>query len=116
MPYKDPEKQKAAAREAQRRRRGNASSPRHTTPPALAELRLETAKDVVNLLRNELVLFTMNDDLAPGERLRGVVGACGTLLRAFEQVDVVERLERLEALTGGLHGEKNGYQNTTCQA
>jgi hypothetical protein len=115
MPYKDPEKQKAAAREAQRRRRGNASSPRHTLP-ALAELRLETARDVVNLLRNELVLFTMNDDLEPGERLRGVVGACGTLLRAFEQVDVVERLERLEALTCGLHGEGNGYQNTACQA
>jgi hypothetical protein len=114
MPYKDPEMRRASNREAQRKRRG-VSAPRHTLP-ALAELRLETARDVVNLLRNELALFTLNDDLEPGERLRGVVGACGTLLRAFEQVDVVERLERLEALTGGLHGEKNGYQNTTCQA
>jgi hypothetical protein len=114
MPYKDPEMRRASNREAQRKRRG-ASAPRHSLPD-LVELRLETAKDVVSLLKHELALFTASDGLDPGERLRGVVGACGTLLRAFEQVDVVERLERLEALTGGLHGEKNGYQNTTFQA
>jgi hypothetical protein len=115
MPYRDPEMRRASNREAQRRRRGNASARRHPLP-SLSELRLETARDVINLLRGELVLFTMNDDLAPGERLRGVVGACGALLRAFELADLTERLEALEALTGGLRGEGNGYQNTTCQA
>jgi hypothetical protein len=113
MPYKDPEMRRASNREAQRKRRG-VSAPRHPLP-ALVELRLETAKDVIALLRNELALFTASDDLDPGERLRGIVAASGALLRAFELADVTERLERLEALAG-LHGEKNGYQNTTCQA
>jgi hypothetical protein len=114
MPYRDPEMRRASNREAQRKRRG-VSAPRHPLPD-LAELRLQTARDVVNLLRNELALFTASDDLDPGERLRGVVGACGTLLRAFELADVTERLERLEALTCGLHGGKNEYQGTACQA
>lgn len=96
MPYKDESKRKAAQREAQRKRRAG-STPRQPLPE-LEELKLESARDVVFLLRAELERFTRTKGLEPGERLRGVVGACGTILRAFEQGDLVARLEALEAL------------------
>jgi hypothetical protein len=97
MPYKDESKRKAAQREAQRKRRVNPASTPRQPLPELQELKLESARDVVFLLRAELERFTKTADLGPGERLRGVVGACGTILRAFEQGDLVARLEALEA-------------------
>lgn len=98
MPYKDKDKRRAVQRESQRKRR-DGSTPRQPLP-ALEELRLDTAKDVITLLKGELQRFTHETALDPGERLRGVVGACGTLLRAFEQADLVERLEALESRMG----------------
>jgi hypothetical protein len=96
VPYKDESKRKAAQREAQRKRR--AGSTLRQPLPELAELKLESARDVIALLKAELERFTRTKGLEPGERLRGVVGACGTILRAFEQGDLVARLEALEAL------------------
>lgn len=95
MPFTDPEKRRACQREYQRRRRG--ASTRRLSLPALAELRLETARDVIELIKGELATFLASKALPPSERLRGTIGAAGTLLRAFEQVDLVDRLETLES-------------------
>ena len=94
MPYKDPEKRRAVQRECQRARR--TSTPRQPLP-ALGELRLETAKDVIAMLKTELSTFLRKKGLEPSERLRGAVMAGTALLRAFEQVDLLERIEGLEA-------------------
>ena len=95
MPYKDPAKRKAVQRESQARRRG--LQPRRQPLPALAELRFETARDVIAMFQAELSTFLASKGLQASERLRGAVMAGSALLRAFEQVDLVERLEALEA-------------------
>lgn len=99
MPYKDPEKRRAVQRESQRVRRGGSQPPRQPLP-SLQALRLESAKDVIAMLRTELSTFLGSRNLLPSERLRGAVMAASALLRAFEQVDLVERLEALEAQAG----------------
>lgn len=102
MPFKDAEARRAYDRE--RRRLERAGLPtrlsQRPTAPALADLRLDTAKDVVAMLRTELSTFLAVKGLPPSERLRGAVMAGTTLLRAFEQVDMVARLEALEARMG----------------
>lgn len=96
MPYRDPSKKRAAQREAQARRRGATSTPRHTLPE-LQDLKLETARDVVEALGEEWNRVRRDETLGTAERAR-VVGYLGTvLLRAFEQGDLEARLAEIEA-------------------
>ena len=99
MPYKDPEKRRAAQREYARGRRN--SHLRLTPPPALAALRLETAQDAVAALRAELErIITLCTGEESGEvlaRARAVAGLLVTFLRAVEVAELLPRLEALEA-------------------
>ena len=103
MPFKDRDKQRAAERECQRRRRagGGTLSRQTRVKPELAALRLETAKDAVAALRVELErIMQLVTGTDPGEvmaRARTVAGLLVTFLRAVELADILPRLEALEA-------------------
>ena len=96
MPYKDPEKQRAAVREAQRRRRSAGKTRCHTPLPELAELRFATASDVVRLLNGEVENLLAEEALAAIERSRAVGYLAGLLLRAIEVGSIEARVEALE--------------------
>jgi hypothetical protein len=111
MPYKDPEKRRAAVRESNRRRRAGgegkpARKPRGGELPALEELRFRTAQDVVRLLNTEVEAVRGDAGLDTVNRARTVGYLAGLLLRAIETGDVEERIRALEAkLLGGDDGE-----------
>lgn len=68
MPYKDPDKQRAAVRESARRRRGSVRKPgqrAHTPPPGAPAVRAGRKKD----------LRPVSVPAAPGERLNAILGA-----------------------------------------
>lgn len=98
MPYREKEKQRAAVREAQQRRRagGGSKTARHTLP-ALQELRFESARDVVAALKEQVNAVRLDAELGTAERARTVALLCSVLLRGFEQADIVARLEALES-------------------
>lgn len=102
MPYKDPERRRAAQREYARGRRN--SSPRRPRPE-LATLRLETAQDAVATLRAELErimqLCTGKDPHEVMARARTVSGMLVVFLRAVEVAELLPRLEALEAQMEG---------------
>jgi hypothetical protein len=81
VPYKDPERQRAAkAEHARRSRRG---TPRGTLGPLVSgDERLATARDIL-------------------ERARTVATLCGLALRAIESGDLAGRLEALERHLSG---------------
>ena len=93
MPYKDPEKRRAVWRESQARKRG--STPRQPLAE-LQGLRFSTARDVLTVLSDELAEVKRKMQAGTPERARVVALLCGSLIRAFEQVDVLNRLEALE--------------------
>jgi hypothetical protein len=106
MPYKDPEKRRAASRESHRRAKAGEGvlriQPRNpSATPALVALRLETAQDAVGTLRAELErIITLCNGTESGEvlsRARTVAGLLVTFLRAVEVAELIPRLEALEA-------------------
>jgi hypothetical protein len=96
MPYKNPERQRAAKREsARRRRRGTSVEP---VEPSLVSgpLRFETAKDLLAVLEGQLAAVLADGSLGSAERAR-VVGYLLTVgLRALEVRDMAGRIEALE--------------------
>lgn len=99
MPYKDPTIRRESVRLAVQKHRVGAVSPPRKPLPELQGLRLENARSVLELVRRELDKFLKSKNLQPSERLRGALAAAGTLLRGFEQQDILDRLETLEAHT-----------------
>jgi hypothetical protein len=65
------------------------------------ELRLETARDVLEVLGGELSDVRRRMPRGTAERARVAGYLCSLLLRSFEQVDLAERLEALEAALAG---------------
>ena len=97
MPFKNPEKRRASVRESVRRHRAaGGCKPQRKPLPDLAELRLETARDVVEALRDEWSAVRRDKAVGTLERARVSGFLASVLLRAFEQVDLVERIEALE--------------------
>ena len=97
MPYKDPNRQREYQREYQRgRRRGSAVAPgRADLPPSF---RLETTRDLVALLEEQINAVRDDRRLGTVERARCVASLITVGLRALEQRDLATRLEALEAI------------------
>ena len=101
MPYSDPQKRRASVREAvQRYRATGGSKPPRKPLPELAELRIDTARDVLGVLRGQVSAVLADKGILTLDRARCIALLCSGLLRAFEQTDLVERLEKLEAAAG----------------
>jgi len=68
--------------------------------PGLAELRLENARDVIHVLHGQVAALLEDQTISTVERARTVALLCSGLLRAFEQSDLLDRLETLERKAG----------------
>jgi hypothetical protein len=98
MPYRDPERQRAAKAESARRRRLARVEPnRGTLAPLLsAELRIATASDVLRVIESQVAAVLTDEALGTAERARVVSTLAGVALRAIEAGDLAARLEALE--------------------
>jgi hypothetical protein len=102
MPYKSPQRQRAAKAEHARRKRAARVEPkRGTLAPLLSgQLRLSTARDVLTLLESQVEAVLADEELGTAERARLIVQLAGTALRAIEACDLAGRLEALERAAG----------------
>ena len=115
MPYRDRERQRAAERDCQRRRR--AGLPRQTrrqTLPALEELRFGTARDVLRLLNGQAEAVLRARRLGVVERARAVGYLAALLLRAVEVGELERRLETLEARAAAWAAEHEDGGEVPC--
>jgi hypothetical protein len=98
MPYRNPDRQRAAKAEHARRRRAAGVEPnRGTRAPLLSgEVRLATARDALTLIESQVNAVLADDDLGTAERARLITTLAGVALRAIEAGDLAGRLEALE--------------------
>jgi hypothetical protein len=99
MPYKNPDRQRAAkAEHARRKRRG---TPRGTLGRLVSgEVRLATARDVLELIESQVAAVLAGDELGTADRARLITTIAGVALRAIEAGDLAARLEALERALG----------------
>ena len=98
LPFKDPERQRAAVRESMRSARGSAPpAPPGDTLAALADAPLETAADCGRVL-GALVRDLLTRDLDPTLRAKTVTYVVQTHLRAIELGDLESELQDLRQL------------------
>jgi hypothetical protein len=96
MPYRDPDRQRAAKAEHARRKRAAGVEPKRGTPLVSGEVRLATAQDVLAAIEQQLQAVLADEKLGTAERARLVATLCGVALRAIEGGDLAARLEALE--------------------
>ena len=98
MPYKDPDRRRAYARDYRRLRRAGdtGSTPVHPVIPL--PTRLRTAADVIELLREQVGLVRADPSMPAGDRARTVGFLCGVALRAIEAGNLAARIEALETV------------------
>ena len=97
MPFKDPEDRRAYQREwASFRRAGRTESPARVDIPE--PVRIETARDVLTMLGEQVNLVRADINLGTIERARCLGGLAGVALRAVETADLEARLAALEAV------------------
>lgn len=99
MPFADPERRRAYQRERQQlRRAGRSDAPPKVTLPD--PIRVQTAKDVLGLLAEQINLLRADLGLGTVERARTLGSLAGVALRAVETADLEARVEALEAVLG----------------
>jgi hypothetical protein len=99
MPYKNPDRQRAAKREHARRTRAASVEPTRGTgrrPLVSGEVRLGTARDVLGVIEGQVAAVLADTELGTTERARTAATLCGVALRAIEQADLAARVEALE--------------------
>ena len=100
MPFRDPERRRAYQRErAQLRRAGRADAPAKASLPA--PVRIQTARDLLGLLEEQLNALRGDPALGTVERARSIGSLAGVALRAVETADLEQRVEALEAVLAG---------------
>jgi hypothetical protein len=96
MPYKNPERQRAAKAEHARRQRAGGVEPKRGTPLVSGEVRLATARDVLTVIEGQVAAVLGDETLGTAERARVCATLCGVALRAIEGGDLAARIEALE--------------------
>jgi hypothetical protein len=97
MPYKDPEQRRAY--QAQYRRQQRAGRPERPGRSSLpAPFRLQTAREVLALLEEQVNAVRADPAVGTLERARCVGYLAGVALRAVETGELEARLEALEAV------------------
>jgi hypothetical protein len=94
MPYKDPEARRTYDTAYKQLRRGG--GPALSNPLVPPEVRLQTARDVLALLAEQVNAVQAAPDADPLEKARVVGFLAGVALRAIEAGDQQARLEALE--------------------
>ena len=96
MPYKNPDRQRAAKREHARRKRAAGVEPKRGTPLVSGEVKVATARGVLGVIEGQVAAVLADDQLGTTERARTAATLCGIALRAIEQADLAARVEALE--------------------
>jgi hypothetical protein len=98
MPYKNPDRQRAAKAEHARRKRAAGVEPSRGTRAPLVSggVRLATAGDVLAVIEGQVAAVLDDDELGTAERARVVATLAGVALRAIEAGDLAGRVEALE--------------------
>jgi hypothetical protein len=97
MPFADPERRREYQRERARlRRAGRTDAPPRLTLPD--PIRVQTARDVLELLGEQINLLRSDLSLGTVERARTLGSLAGVALRAVETADLEARLATLEAV------------------
>jgi hypothetical protein len=104
MPYADKNRQRAAQRESARRRRLARAEPKGRTrtrtfgPLVSADVRLETARDVLATIEGQVAAVLGDEDMSTIERARVIATLARVVLRAIEAGDLAARIEALEGV------------------
>jgi len=101
MPYADPEAQRAAVRESQRRRRaaeGKTGGKTRRPLPELAELRYTTLSELLAVLGDEIDQVRGSDLLDLATRARLLAYLVATAARLVEGVGLEQRLAEVERI------------------
>jgi hypothetical protein len=96
MPYKNPDRQRAAKAEHARRKRVAGVEPKRGTPLVSGEIRIATARDVLGVIEGQVAAVLSDGELGTAERARTAATLCGVALRAIEAADLAARVEALE--------------------
>jgi hypothetical protein len=97
MPYRDGEQQRAYNREWMRMHRtAESGTPGGTSLPA--PFRLQKARDVIDLLSDQIEAVRREDTAGTLERARTIGFLAGIALKAIEAGNIAARLEALEAV------------------
>ena len=95
MPFADPERRRAYQRERARlRRAGRSDAPPRSTLPE--PIRVQTARDVLDLLGEQINVLRADLSLGTVERARTLGSLAGVALRAVETADLEARLAAVE--------------------
>jgi len=95
MSYKDPEQQRTYQREYKRlHREGSCQTPSQTQLPA--DFRLQTARDVLDLIAEQVQAVRAEADAGTLEKARTVGYLAGIALKAVEVADLASRVEAME--------------------
>ncbi len=105
MPYKDPEKSRNYQREyKQLQRAGSSQTPCQTQIPS--SFRLQTARDVLLLIEEQVQTVKSDPKVETIARARTIGYLAGIALRAVEAVQIVGRVEALEEILSQRNGAK----------
>ena len=97
MPFSNPDARREYQRKrARERRAGRLDAPLRVELPA--PVRVQTARDVIDLLAEQINLVRADLSLGTVERARCLGGLAGVALRAVETADLEARLAALEAV------------------
>jgi hypothetical protein len=97
MPFSDPERRSEYQRERARlRRAGRTDAPAKVALPE--PIRVQTARDVLDLLGEQINLLRADASLGTIERARALGSLAGVALRAVETADLEARLVALESV------------------
>ena len=92
MPYKNPDRQRAAKREHARRKRAAGVEPKRGTPLVSGEVRIATARDVLGVIEGQVAAVLGDGELGTAERARTIATLAGAPFR--------QRAATLELLSG----------------
>ena len=96
MPFADPERAKSYQRTYRRMRRAGENCTTPCTSLLPEEFRLDTARDVLELVGEQAEAVLNDDDIGTVERARTIGYLATILLRAIESGDMAARIEALE--------------------
>jgi hypothetical protein len=96
MPYKNPDRQRAAKSEHARRKRAGGVGPKRGTLLLSGDVRIATARDVLGVIEGQVAAVLDDGELGTAERARTIATLSGVALRAIEAADLAARVEALE--------------------
>jgi hypothetical protein len=97
VPFADPERRREYQRERARLRRAGRTD-RPVRPSLPDPIRIQTARDVLELLGEQINVLRADLSLGTVERARALGSLAGVALRAVETADLEARLAAVEAV------------------